>query len=384
MRGFGVSTLFIAVCLFSAPVAGQDSLLQVVAEPGDGIFSLLRKHGADPARHLEDFIALNQPHLGEGKSLYEGATYLIPLDLSESTERPSAIADDPARDPEAPKSGPGIESGAVVTPPDGSGAPESTTPVPSKSDEKPSSDFPRYEIFGEKYAEIRPESTRLEGTVYYLVSGHGGPDPGAMTQYNGQMISEDEYAYDVTLRLARNLLAHGAVVHIIIRDPDDGIRDDRVLKMDRDEVALPQQEIPLNQLARLRQRVEVVNRLYLENKGKHQRLIVTHVDSRSKGQNIDVFFYHHNKSRSGKKLAEHIHKTFQAKYAYYQPGRNYSGTFEDRSTLYLVKNTLPATAFIEIGNIRNERDQRRILDPDNRQALANWICEGVLADYEDR
>lgn len=39
--------------------------------------------------------------------------------------------------------------------------------------------------------------------------------------------------------------------------------------------------------------------------------------------------------------------------------------------------------FIEIGNIRNKKDQRRILDPDNRQALAKWISEGgVLLDYE--
>ena len=38
--------------------------------------------------------------------------------------------------------------------------------------------------------------------------------------------------------------------------------------------------------------------------------------------------------------------------------------------------------FIEIGNIRNTRDQKRILDPDNRQALANWICEGIILDYE--
>jgi N-acetylmuramoyl-L-alanine amidase len=50
----------------------------------------------------------------------------------------------------------------------------------------------------------------------------------------------------------------------------------------------------------------------------------------------------------------------------------------------MVKNTLPPTAFIEIGNLRNTLDQRRILDPDNRQALANWICEGVLLDYESR
>ena len=38
--------------------------------------------------------------------------------------------------------------------------------------------------------------------------------------------------------------------------------------------------------------------------------------------------------------------------------------------------------YIEIGNIKNPKDQRRILDPDNRQALAKWISEGVLLDYE--
>lgn len=50
----------------------------------------------------------------------------------------------------------------------------------------------------------------------------------------------------------------------------------------------------------------------------------------------------------------------------------------------MVKNTLPAMTYIEIGNIRNKRDQRRILDPDNRQALAKWISEGVLVDFENQ
>lgn len=38
--------------------------------------------------------------------------------------------------------------------------------------------------------------------------------------------------------------------------------------------------------------------------------------------------------------------------------------------------------FIEIGNIRNKKDQRRILESENRQALAKWISEGILLDYE--
>jgi len=64
---------------------------------------------------------------------------------------------------------------------------------------------------------------------------------------------------------------------IIIQDENDGIRDERVLEIDHDEVAYPNKTIPLNQVARLKQRVEIVNDLYKSNKGKYQRLIVTHV-----------------------------------------------------------------------------------------------------------
>jgi len=337
--------------IWANALRGQDSLLQVVAEPGDGVFSLLRKYGVDPKLTLSDFLALNENRLGGGNSLFEGSTYLIPV-RREVSEAVPVVAD---------------EVSAVAD------AEASAPPA-----------YASYDIFGPDYAEVRPESARLENTVFYLISGHGGPDPGAMTRYGEVHISEDEYAYDVTLRLARKLIAQGAQVYIIIRDPDDGIRDSRILEMDKDEVAYPDQAIPLNQVARLKQRVEAVNALYREHRGKHQRLVVTHVDSRSQGQNIDVFFYYHEKSKSGKKLAESIHETFRKKYAQYQPNRVYTGTFEDRSNLYVVKNTLPATTFIEIGNISNTRDQRRILDPDNRQALANWICEGLILDYESR
>lgn len=335
--------LFSSIFLASSSIVAQDGLQSVVAEKGDGILSLLRKKGINPYDSYDQFVSLNIENLRDSVHLYAGRSYRLPSE--KAIEKPI------------------IEQKVTV--------------------EKKSVKGISYEIFGKKYAEIESQSTRLKGNVYYLISGHGGPDPGAMTTYAGKAISEDEYAYDVTLRLARELLAHSATVYIIVRDPDDGIRDERILEMDRDEVVYPNETIPLNQVERLKQRVDVVNALYQENKGKYQRLIVTHVDSRSKGQNIDVFFYHHEDSKNGKKLAESIHKTFESKYKKYQPNRTYSGTFEDRTSLYLVRKTHPAMTFIEIGNITNEKDQRRILDPENRQALAKWIGEGVLLDYEN-
>lgn len=327
--------LLLLLCLPCPLALAQNHSLTVRAEQGDGIYSLLRKHNINPTKHYNRFVELNDSLLVDNEFLRVGQVYQLP---------DTTLGQEPA-----------------------------IPAIPEK---------PRYAIFGKQYEQIDSLSNRLQGTVYYLISGHGGPDPGALATYKGSQISEDEYAYDITLRLARELMSHGAEVHLIIKDNNDGIRDDRILELDYDEVAHPDLKIPLNQKARLKQRCDVVNELYKKNLGKYQRLIATHVDSRSVGTTIDVFFYHHQKSSNGKRLAESIHKTFQRKYARFQPNRGYKGTFQERSNLYVVKHTLPAIAYIEIGNIRNKKDQKRILEPDNRQALAKWISEGVLLDYE--
>ena len=339
MKRSGLQGLLFLLLLPIWGLTAQDSLQIVTAENGDGIYSILRKQGLNPVEYFDEFVNLNKDSIENGSRLVVGREYKIPY------------------------------------------APDST---PKMGTEVSLDSGTKYPIFGGDQAYVALKNERLANTVYYLISGHGGPDPGAMEEYNGTTIAEDEYAYDVTLRLARELLSQGAKVYIIVRDENDGIRDDMALEVDRDEVVYPDKEIPLGQLERLKQRVDVVNDLYLKHAGKYQRLIVTHVDSRSKGQNIDVFFYYHEKSKNGKRLAESIHTTFREKYKKFQPNREYSGTFTDRSSLYMVKNTLPAMAYIEIGNIKNGKDKRRILDPDNRQALAKWISEGILLDFENR
>ncbi len=224
----------------------------------------------------------------------------------------------------------------------------------------------------------------LGGTIFYLASGHGGPDPGAIGKYGRERLPEDEYAYDVTIRLADLLKRQGATVFMLVQDPNDGIRDDAVLKLDRDEVAYPHQTIPLNQTARLDQTTTAVNKLYASHKAAYQRFITIHVDSRSQGQTIDVFFYHHSNSKVGKRLAKHIHQRFKANYKRHQPDRPYSGNVSTRNTLYVVKNSHPPTVFIELGNIQNSLDQRRFLLASNRLALANWMMQGIIDDYRSR
>lgn len=234
-------------------------------------------------------------------------------------------------------------------------------------------------LFGAQYKRYTVTSSRLKGAVFYLVSGHGGPDPGCIGRYQGKEVHEDEYAYDITLRLGRRLMEHGAKVYFIIQDAKDGIRDQHVLGNSKRETCMGK-PIPLDQIARLRQRSEAVNRLYRKDRASYKRAIFIHVDSRSKGNQIDLFAYHAPKSTKGKQLTQQIIRTFDAKYRQHQPNRNYDGDYSERN-LYVLRNTLPVAAFIEVGNIQNQLDQKRLVIPNNRQALANWITEAILKDY---
>ncbi|WP_455673940.1 N-acetylmuramoyl-L-alanine amidase family protein [Phocaeicola sp.] len=235
-------------------------------------------------------------------------------------------------------------------------------------------------LFGKELATYQVTSNELNGACFYLVSGHGGPDPGAIGIYQGRQLHEDEYAYDIILRLARELLMRGAKVHIIIQDKKDGIRNGHVLSNSKRETCMGD-PIPLNQVERLKQRCTWVNKLYRKDKSSYKRAVFIHVDSRSKGKQTDVFFYHAPGSSKGKRLVNSLHRTFDNKYGKHQPNRGFRGTVSERN-LYVLRNTQPVAAFLELGNIQNKRDQQRLVLQNNRQALAKWIADGIAADYK--
>ena len=235
-------------------------------------------------------------------------------------------------------------------------------------------------LFGKALATYTISSRELAGATFYLVGGHGGPDPGAIGTYQGHKLHEDEYAYDIVLRLGRELMMRGAKVHFIIQDKKDGIRSGAILKNSKRETCMGK-EIPLDQTARLRQRAQMIDQLAKKDKSAYKRAIFVHIDSRSQGKQTDVFFYHAPGSKQGKRLADRMRNTLASKYKRHQPGRGFNGTVSERG-LYVLRNTQPAGVYLELGNIRNSRDQQRLVLESNRQALAKWIAEAIVADYK--
>jgi N-acetylmuramoyl-L-alanine amidase len=338
------SIYLLALCLlFIGTVSGQSDSREVVAERGDGIHTLLARYGLDSAYHVQQFIALNSERLGENRWLYAGRRYLLPADPRTSASESASTA------------------------PAASNPPTSVT----------------IDLFGLKYAITPIIDNSLQGAVFYIVAGHGGPDPGAEGTRDDHKMCEDEYNYDVALRLCRELIMRGAVAYMIVRDSTDGIRDEAYLVCDTDEYCIGDLTIPRNHLARLQQRAEAINRLYRENsQSKYQRKIELHIDSRGTGQRVDVYFYHHSKSRYGKRLADNIHSHFGVMYQKHQPERGYTGSVTPRDGLYMISRTIPPAVYIELGNIQNHADQLRFIRWENRQALAKWIAEGIVTDYK--
>lgn len=250
----------------------------------------------------------------------------------------------------------------------------SEVPVIKKASEAKFHDF-----YGKDHKITARKDNSLKGKVYYVVSGHGGPDPGATCDECTKTLCEDEYAYDVSLRLARNLEEHGAIVEMVIQDKNDGIRSGQYLKCDQDERLATGAKLPAKQMTRLVQRTQYINNKYAEyrRKGYDDQVVVSiHVDSNSKSTRQDVFFCHYRHSKRSKELAAQIRDTFAEKYEKYQKGRNYKGHLHERG-IYVLRKTNPPAVLIELGNIKNTYNHKRILPATNRQALANWIFDGL-------
>lgn len=351
--------LWLFACFFSVTALWAQQ--KATPKAGEGISSFLLRHNRSPKKYYDDFVELNRKKLGKNKVLKMGVSYIIP----------------PVK-----KSAPSSMSGKSASGNDISSNSRSSNVAPQSAGAAKIGTVINEPLFGKALANVKVTSDRLAGACFYVVSGHGGPDPGAIGRAGRHELHEDEYAYDIALRLARNLMGEGAKVHIVIQDAKDGIRDDAYLSNSKRETCMGA-PIPLNQVQRLQQRCSKINTLYQKDRKnyKYCRAIFIHVDSRGKGKQTDVFFYHTLQKKESKRLANNMKGMFEAKYDKHQPNRGFSGTVGGRN-LYVLSHTVPASVFVELGNIQNTFDQRRLVMSSNRQALSKWLMEGFLKDYK--
>ena len=403
-RIFGL--LLIGCMSLQLSLAQPATLLKAVAHPGDGVFSLLDKFYIRTSCNLSYFYEINKLRPKQG--LHVQREYQLPIFVytynGKSIRSTTGIDDRPWAEKiqqfndllyqRGLKPGDYRKDKQLWVPYHQIYCQEEEQSLPTANQamaptQGQSTSLPlrgTYEIFGDKYAKVPLQSTALNGCVYYVVAGHGGPDPGAVGKYGRNSLCEDEYAYDVALRLTRNLLSNGATVYLITRDGNDGIREGEILPCDKDETSWGELPIPAGQKERLTQRSDAVNQLYQLNRKRgvaYQRMVAIHIDSDSKKERIDMYFYHKQGDDASFRFAWNLKETIRRKYDEVQKGRGYTGSVSSRD-LHMLRETEPTSVFIELGNIRNRGDQNRLIKETNRQYVADWLFEGMILDVEAR
>lgn len=389
--------LFTFACFISHLLWGIDSkpYFKVEALPGDGSFAMLRRYQLDKhSCNFNQFYKLNK--INKKTKLVVGKAYTLPIliyPFNGKNIRTSLAINDFELALRIQKYNEQMlaaqlrdqsfkQDKVLWVPFHELNCPEADVDMPSPVEPDPEvlkSGKRVFPIFGKDYAFTPLVANDLKGRVFFISSGHGGPDPGALGKRGGKTICEDEYAYDVSLRLCRLLVAHGATAYMVIRDEDDGIRGNEILDCDGDEKVWGGEKVLFGQKARLFQRSDLINELYQKHRLQgivNQTAIEIHVDSRSRNERVDAFFCYRASSQESKKIAENLQKTFEKKYAKYQ-GRTYQGKVENHRDLHMLRECKPKSVFVELANIRNFSDQQRIALAKNRQLLAEWLYEGL-------
>ncbi|WP_422349173.1 hypothetical protein [Flagellimonas sp.] len=206
-------------------------------------------------------------------------------------------------------------------------------------------------IFDKELGGMSHEGKTLNNAVYYLIT-------------EDSTSSQNKFVADIAKNLAAELLEQGATVFVLGND-DQG-----------ENIA------PLDPKERLGNYVDAINKKYLQNHGKYQRLLIIRANGILQAGNLDVSVLHHGNSEQGQRLAENLQHVFKANSTVKKANID-SKAFDDKSTLFLARNTLPAISLITV----NKRSQDRAVDAipvrSDKRKFANWITDGILKDYAD-
>lgn len=287
----------IFVLLIFCNMPAQDSLLTVTAKNGDGIFSILRNQGIDIVKYYSKFIELNGEIIKNGSHLIVGEKYRIPY------------APDSFR-----------KMGRNIQLPNGN----------------------ETAIFEGELASLKMEDSTLQNTVYYLITN------------DSAKIRPRRLKNEITRRMARKLLQHGARVYVL----DNSLND----------------SLNLMDLASL------VNKRYLKHNGAYQRLLVIRADDDLPKSKTEVTVYHYAESREGKKMADNILKVLGGNTAKHKFIQEYSQIFTDFKEVSFAKNILPTITFIEMGR-NSDKTVKTLKVSSNKRNIADLITSGILSDY---
>ncbi|MDC7235791.1 MAG: LysM peptidoglycan-binding domain-containing protein [Spirochaetales bacterium] len=242
--------------------------------------------------------------------------------------------------------------------------------------------------FDEAARALPPLSRKLKGYTIILDPGHGGLDPGAIVENvdgngNKVYVVEDEYCYDISLRVYRDLIRHGADVHMTIISPDHTIRPTEDASLTfvnvKNEVynsllinSLDRRYVwPVGNSWGLDQRKEVAAEFLDGKRKKKTAFISIHADNNpGDGEGTRILYHPGENGSASEDLARHM------------TGFMGSGSdYRSQNVRVLSDNPAGASILIEVRNLAYASNAWAIRNEELRQDDADRIVRGIVSYY---
>jgi len=269
---------------------------------------------------------------------------------------------------------------------------------------------------------------KLSNAVIILDAGHGGIDPGAMGLYG---TLEDEIVYDIMCRVKRLLeLETSAEVHTTIEDGDRGyrVRNDADFPLDKDEYIKTHPSFRVTNTSKANYlRCHLANFIYGRSLAKnigHENIVFMsfHADelpkplagtmvyipdaNLSRGPNpnggrkyrkyreyryqpkVELFYKERIRAeKCSRQLAEAICASLKRggfKLGTSTPIRTriYRGSRDPFVPAVIRWNKVPTKILLEVANLQNRNDARKISDYNYRESYSRAVVDGIY-DYFD-